>query len=398
LFCVLHVIHEPFGVTPAARLSAAIEVLDRWLAGQSAEQVLTNWGRASRYAGSGDRLAVRDLVFAAIRCRKSFGALGGAETGRGLILGGLRAQGIDPETFFTGEGHAPSLLTAADAPRTADALEALDCPEWLGAELQGALGQDFAAVMAALQSRAPVHLRVNLLKCNPIDAARALADDGIETRPHPLCDTALEVLTNPRRVAQSQAYQQGLVDLQDAASQAVVAALPLSNGQKVLDYCAGGGGKALAMAARLQGLVHAHDADPVRMRDLPARAARAGAKVRILPAADVAKTAPFDLVLLDVPCSGSGSWRRAPEGKWALTPDRLQALLVVQARILDDAAPLVARGGVLAYATCSMLRAENEAQVTAFLQRAQGWRALDSLRFSPLDGGDGFFAAMLMRE
>ncbi|MDT8855697.1 RsmB/NOP family class I SAM-dependent RNA methyltransferase [Paracoccaceae bacterium Fryx2] len=386
-------------MTPAARLSAAMAVLDRVLSGAPAEQALTNWGRGSRYAGSGDRHAVRDLVYDALRCRRSFAALGRAETGRGLILGGLRAAGTDVEGLFTGEGHAPAPLTAAES-ASADPLPelvALDCPDWLAPALRASLGADFAAVMAALRHRAPVFLRVNAAHGSRNEAAMALAAEAIATRPHPLAKSALEVNGNARKIQKSAAYLSGLVELQDAASQAIVEALPLVEGQRVLDYCAGGGGKTLAMGARAALTLFAHDADPGRMRDLPARAARAGLRPQILTAAEMAQQAPFDLVLADVPCSGSGSWRRAPEAKWALTFERLAALCETQARVLDQVAGLVAPQGHLAYATCSLLDAENADQIAAFLARNPGWRQSSVLRLTPLDGGDGFFLSILTR-
>ncbi|MDP4032303.1 MAG: RsmB/NOP family class I SAM-dependent RNA methyltransferase [Pseudorhodobacter sp.] len=387
-------------MTPAARLAAAIDILDRVLGGAAAEQALTNWGRASRFAGSGDRQAVRDLVFEAIRCRRSFAALGGAQTGRGLILGGLRASGEVAELLFTGQGHAPSPLTVpemAPLPVLSD-LVALDCPEWLAPQLQASLGPDFAAVMTALRQRAPVFLRVNAARATRAGAARMLAGDGIVARPHHLANFALEVTENARKIRSSQCYLIGLVELQDAASQAVVQALPLLPGQRVLDYCAGGGGKTLAMAARCKLQLFAHDADPRRMRDLPARAERAGAQVRLVDTVEARRAGRYDLVLADVPCSGSGSWRRAPEAKWALTEERLVALCATQAAILDAVAPLVAPGGQLAYATCSLLEAENDAQIAGFLARTPGWQRLSGLRLTPLDGGDGFFLAIMARN
>ncbi|NJM83082.1 MAG: RsmB/NOP family class I SAM-dependent RNA methyltransferase, partial [Tabrizicola sp.] len=237
-------------MTPGARLSAAITVLDRILEGQPAEKALTNWGRASRFAGSGDRAAVRDLVFDGLRCRRSFAALGGSMTGRGIILGGLRAAGTDPAPLFTGEDHAPPPLEAGDAGDPATGAAALDCPDWLMPDLAASLGPDHDAVLRALQARAPVFLRVNTGKTDVARAIAALAADDVPAQPHPLATTALQVTGNARKLAQSRAYLTGLVELQDAASQAVVEALPLRDGMRVLDYCAGGGGKTLAMAAR----------------------------------------------------------------------------------------------------------------------------------------------------
>lgn len=382
-------------MTPAARLSAAIDILDRILDGEAAESALTGWARGHRFAGSGDRAALRDLVFDALRCRRSFAAVGGGMTGRGLILGALRDAGTDPRDLFTGQGHAPAEIGPADTGRAPEPLEALDCPDWLAAPLQSALAGDFEAVMLAMRRRAPVFLRVNTRKATVDEAAAALARDEVVAKTHPLAKTALEVTENQRKIHTSHAYLTGLVELQDAASQAVIEALPLRDGDRVLDYCAGGGGKTLAMAARDGVRVWAHDANPRRMTDIPARALRAGVAIKMTDCRDMAK--PYDLILTDVPCSGSGSWRRDPQGKWALTPARLAETVAVQAEILDRVAPMLAPQGTLAYATCSLLREENEAQIAAFLSRHAGWRQLSIHRFTPLIGGDGFFLAMLTR-
>lgn len=387
-------------MTPAARLAAAIEVLDAILAGARAETALGGWARGARYAGSGDRAAVRDYVFDALRRRRSLAALGGSETGRGLMLGALRAAGQDLAALFTGIGHAPPPLTPAEVahlvapPRMTEA-EALDCPDWLMAPLRASLGDRFVPALQALQARAPVFLRVNVARIAVAGAAARLAAEGIVTRPVAMAQNALEVLENARGVSRSAVFAEGLVELQDAASQAVVEALPLAPGARVLDQCAGGGGKALAMAA-LGAEVFAHDAEPRRMADLPVRAARAGVTVRLL--ADPAEAAPFDLVLVDAPCSGSGSWRRDPEGKWRLTPARLAALTATQAEILAQVAPLVARRGVLAYATCSMLHEENAARIEEFLSGRTGWRVERQKVWRPCEGGDGFFLAALRRD
>lgn len=383
-------------MTPAARIAAAITVLDRVLAGEVAERALTNWGRSNRFAGSGDRAALRDLVFDALRCKRSFAALGGAMSGRGLMLGRLRAMGQDPADLFTGQGHAPNPVLPDEQGTTPTGPAALDCPDWLYPDLLASLGDATDAVLHALQSRAPVFLRVNLARLTVEAAMARLAEDGIITRPHPLANSALEVTENARKIQNSAAYLDGLVELQDSASQAVVSMLPLADGIKVLDYCAGGGGKTLAMAARARLRLWAHDANPRRMTDLPTRATRAKAQITLTENPET--TAPYDLILADVPCSGSGSWRRDPEGKWSLTPDRLAQTLAMQAQILDRIAPMVAPKGHLAYATCSLLRAENEAQIDAFLARHPQWQRLQEARFDPRQGGDGFYCAILTRK
>jgi 16S rRNA (cytosine967-C5)-methyltransferase len=380
-------------MTPGARLAAAAGVLDRVLAGEAAEAALVRWGRASRYAGSGDRGAVRDLVFDALRRRASAAALGGGMTGAGLVAGLMRGRGEDPRPLMTGQGHD---LPPPGPGRPPTQEEALDLPPWIAARFAEALGSRAAPVAAALRERAPVFLRVNLARIGRAEAQVLLAAEGVEARPHALAASALEVTAGARRIAQGRAYAEGLVELQDAASQAVVEALPLRAGMRVLDLCAGGGGKTLAMAARAPVRLWAHDAAPARMADLPVRAARAG--VRVTLTARPEEAGPFDLVLADVPCSGSGSWRRDPEGKWRLTPARLADLVALQAEVLARALRLVAPGGVVGYATCSLLAEENEGQVAAAQARTPGLRKLGGLATTPLEGGDGFFLAILARD
>lgn len=379
-------------MTPGARIAAAIGVLDRILAGEPAEKALVNWARASRFAGSGDRAAVRDLVFDAVRRKRSYAALGGAETGRGLMLGRLRAAGEDVAALFTGEGHAPAPPGPEEAGRAPDGAEALDLPDWILPRL----GERAEAVGRALRDRAPVFLRVNLARTTQAKALAVLAEDGIVARPHPLAASALEVTEGQRRIDGARAYRMGLVELQDAASQAVVEALPLRDGMRVLDHCAGGGGKTLAMAARARLHLFAHDAAAQRLRDLPERAKRAGVRVTLTDMPEAG--APYDLVLIDVPCSGSGSWRRDPAGKWRLTPESLLQLGQVQRAILARAAAMVAPGGVLAYATCSVLAEENESRIVDFLSENQHWEAQQMLRLDLAQGGDGFFLAVLARK
>ncbi len=383
-------------MTPGARVAAAIAVLDRIAAGEAAERALTNWARMARYAGSADRSAVRDLVFDALRRWRSSAALGGGADGRSRMIGLLRGQGIDPAPLFTGAGHAPPPLTAAEAAAAPplSGLDALDCPDWLAGPLQDSLGDAFAPVMRLMRDRARVFLRANAARTTPDAAIAALAADGIAARPHPLAPWALEVTAGARRIAGSAAFRGGLVELQDAASQAVVAALDVTPGMPVLDFCAGGGGKALALAA-LGAAVTAHDAAPARMRDLPARAARAGVTVAIAP--------PFrpdgwPLVLADAPCSGSGAWRRQPEAKWRLTPEALARLTAAQDAVLHAAAGHVAPGGRLAYATCSLLAAENADRIAAFRARSPVWQVLAERRWTPRDGGDGFYLAIMGRS
>ncbi|MBP7001847.1 RsmB/NOP family class I SAM-dependent RNA methyltransferase [Amaricoccus sp.] len=389
-------------MTPAARLSAAIELFDATLAGEPAERALTRWARASRFAGSKDRAAVRDLVYDAIRRRRSLAWAGGAETGRAILLAQQAAEGVDLEALCTGEGHDPAPLTAEERARLAappagapDPVR-LDYPDFLDASLRASLGADFEPVLAAMQARAPVDLRVNTLKTNVGAALVALARDGVSAEAQPLAPNALRVVENPRAVASSRAYTQGMVELQDVSSQLVAALAGARPGMVALDYCAGGGGKTLALAAAMrgEGRLLAWDANPRRMADLPERARRAGAVVQVLEPAGLARLGPVcDLVLVDAPCSGTGAWRRKPEGKWRLTEAELASYPPLQDGILDGAARVVKPGGALVYATCSLLAVENEARAAAFAARHPGWKAEGTRRLSPLDGGDGFFVA-----
>ena len=384
-------------MTPAARVQAAIVLLDEILAGQPAEQALTSWARRSRFAGSKDRAAIRDHVFDALRCRRSFAALGGAETGRGLMLGSIRAQGLEGEALFDGTPYGPEPVAPGEEGRPpASGAEAGDISDWLWPEFSRSLQDQAEPGAQYLRSRAPVFLRTNLLKTNRTALIEALSSDGITARSHPLSPTAIEIAEGARRLRNAQAFRLGQFEFQDAASQAVVDALPLQEGHKVLDFCAGGGGKTLAMGAQAKLDLVAHDAAPQRMRDLPDRASRAGLSVRIVP--DLPVEDAFDLVLCDAPCSGSGSWRRAPEGKWLLTPERLETLTQTQDTILDRAASLVAPAGALAYATCSVLKTENEDRVAAFLERNSAWSCDTYRRWPLVGGGDGFFLAIFTRS
>ena len=393
-------------MTPAARVDSAIGILDRVLAGSPAEQALTAWARASRYAGSGDRAAVRDHVYGALRCLRSYTAMAGAAapSGRALMIGALRAAGTDIDAVFCDRSYAPAALSDTErsalsvAPALAEMALAvrIDCPDWLMAPLADNLGADLEAVMAAQRLRAPIFLRVNLARISRAGAQTALAAEGIATAVCDQAEAALIVVGSSNKINMSRTYLDGLVELQDVSSQAAVEALPLTDGLSVLDYCAGGGGKSLAMLARVRGDFTAHDAAPARMRDLGVRAARAGVKIRQAEGTAL-KAQGYDLVLVDAPCSGSGTWRRTPDAKWRLTPARLNELTALQDQILDAAAAYVRPGGHLAYMTCSLLKVENEDRMAAFVKRHSGFRLQSQRRFSPLQGGDGFFTALLTR-
>lgn len=395
-------------MTPAGRAQAAIDILDSWGPGRPMDRILTRWSRANRYAGSGDRAAIADLVHDALRRWRSLGwPEAEAPSGARARLLALSDEADETDRRFDGSRHGPAPVTQAErdwlASRPAALVSApegvrLDMPDWLIAPLRESLGASLEPVLEALRRRAPVDLRVNRLKADPAQAAAALAEDGVETEPGPLSPDALRVTSAARKLRASRAYRDGWVELQDAASQSVAAFAGARPGERVLDFCAGGGGKALALAAAMQGRgeVAAHDAAPRRMADLPARAARAGAAVRVLdgPVPD-REQGRFDLVFVDAPCSGSGAWRRNPDAKWAFRPEDLARLREVQDGILVAAARFVWPGGRLVYATCSLLEAENGERVQAFATGCAA-RVAREMRLTPLQGGDGFYAAEIL--
>ena len=384
-------------MTPGARVAAAISVLDDIAGGIAAEQALTRWARRSRFAGSKDRQAVRDHVFDVLRRRTTCALNGGGSSGRALMLGKLRIDGIDLETCFDGEGYAPVVLDNAEKDILNNSLSDdsnLDLPEWIVPLFRRALGpEEWAKTAGQLRSRAPITIRTNTTRTTRDELAATLSSEGITAVPNPVADTALTVVEGARQLRNAKSFHAGHFEFQDAASQALVLGLP--DAKTALDYCAGGGGKALAMAAR-GFAVTAHDANSKRMADLPERAKRAGARIAIEPRTDQLGT--YDLVLCDAPCSGSGAWRRNPEGKWALAPERLEELTAIQDGILDNARLLLGDQGTLVYATCSVLREEDEDRIDAFLSRHPDWSCTRSVRWNVTEDCDGFFAAHLTRE
>ena len=382
-------------MTPAARVQAAIECLDAILRGASAERTLTAWARRSRFAGSKDRAAVRDHVFDALRRLRSSAWLGGAGDvpppamdARGVMAGLLRGQGADPAALFDASRHGPARwdgpepLPLEDAPAAVRA----DLPDWAWTRLRAARPGDAGSVAAALRDRAGVHLRVNAAKTDRDAVVARLRRDGYDPRPGEASPCAVVLDPGTRGLADHDLHRTGHFEFQDAGSQALVDRLPLAPADRVLDLCAGGGGKALAMAARMPGTaIDVHDANPGRMADLPARAARAGASLRIV---DEPAAGAYDFVVADVPCSGSGAWRRQPEARWRLDEAAMDPLARTQRAILARALHLVRPGGQVAYMTCSAFSEENDAVVDGV-----GAEAVETLRWrcGPDGECDGFF-------
>lgn len=388
-------------MTPAARLQAAAEILDSVIAsvsidGAPADVLVTRYFKTRRYAGSKDRRAVRELVFQAIRRSSEAPA-----SGRSAILG-LVADNPDLRPLF-GEPRGPASVVEGEAPATAGTV-----PAWIAERLSPLLTSD---EWPALLERAPVDLRVNAARAQQSQVARAIPD----ARPTRLSPWGLR-LDPDSRVDTSAAFAEGLVEVQDEGSQLIALACAPAAGERILDLCAGAGGKALALAAASpDARILATDTNRARLSQLAPRAARAqatGIETRLLnPPSERAMLADWeasaDCVLVDAPCSGSGTWRRNPEGRWRLTPERLDRLCSVQSRLLDTAAAMVRPGGRLVYAVCSLIAEEGAGQTEKFLERHSSWISAapiinggrpdgPGLLLTPgHDGTDGFFVACL---
>ncbi len=414
-------------MTPAARIGAAIEALELIEeSGRPADAVLGGFFRARRHIGAGDRKAVAERVFGVLRRRARLDwhlARRGAEpTARTRMLARLllvdRLQ--EPSTVFGRGTYAPAPLDAGELdlfmalageqlePPDMPATISAECPAWAERGLRESLGVAFAEELRALAEPAPVDLRVNALKATRREARRLLFQDGVRTAPLEEAPWGLRCEGRPA-LGRIRAFREGLVEVQDAGAQRIAHAVTAAPGMQVVDFCAGAGGKALALAADMEGKgrVVAADVHDKRLARLGARMRRAGAhniERRLLESERDRwirrQRGKFDRVLVDVPCTGTGSWRRNPDARWTRNSPSLIELMALQDRIVESAARLVKPGGRLVYATCSLLRDENEARVAHFLETAPGFaRAADDLRISPArDGSDGFYVAILERE
>jgi len=301
-------------MTPSARYAASINILDKIIAGAPAERELTIWARGNRFAGSKDRAAIRDLVFDSLRNLRSYAHLSGLSGARGVFVGRLISKNEEIESIFNGQGYGPVCLT--DIEKNAVNTKKNDMPYAVQMDIPDWLSEKFGNIhnYNILKSRAPIDLRVNIKKISLKSAISELKKDNIETETLNLVDTALRVQGETRKIPQTKLYLNGLIELQDAGSQALVAHLDCPKNGKVLDYCAGGGGKTLAIASRIFNDVSfsAYDKNQSRLKELKIRAQRADIKVDLLKNDPVTGIKKYDLVVVDVPCSGSGSWRRSP--------------------------------------------------------------------------------------
>jgi 16S rRNA (cytosine967-C5)-methyltransferase len=378
-------------MTPAARVAAAIEVLaaieqER----RPVADALKAWGLTHRFAGSGDRAAIAGLAYDALRRRASSAFIMGADTPRAVVLGMLkRERGLDIDAIARltdGSKYAPEALSSDERARleasdmsNAPAYVAGDYPEWLDPHLSRAFGDARAEEGAALASRAPLDLRTNALKSERDTANNMLAD--VHPEPTRWSPWGLRIrlsadAKNPSIHAEP-AFLKGFVEVQDEGSQVAALLSGARPGEQVIDLCAGAGGKTLAMAAMMQnkGQIFATDDDKRRLAPIHERLKRSGARnVQVRTPKSIGDeisdlAGRMDLVLIDAPCTGTGSWRRNPDAKWRMRPGALEQRQKEQVEILDRAVPFVKAGGRIAYITCSVLEEENDSQARGFLAR-----------------------------
>lgn len=372
------------------RISAAIAILEDISERRTpVNNALRDWGKSHRFAGSKDRAFIGALVLDTLRKRSSVQWRMDAGAPRALVLGTLVYEwGEDPASLakaFLEDRHSPEKLSEREKkflarPRPLESAGfwvQADIPEWIWPAFENNFTADARLEGQALAARAPLDLRVNTLKTRPESVVKTLA--GIGFAPTALSPVGFraQARTRDRRVPNIQTeamYLTGEVEIQDEGSQLVSLLMDARPGEKILDYCAGGGGKTLALAAGMQneGRLYAYDIDRRRLAPLYARAQRAGAaniEILLPPAHRLkALTRKMDRVLVDTPCSGSGTWRRKPDAKWRLSRPSLGIRLKEQKTVLGEAKKYVRPGGLLFYVTCSVFAEENEGQVYAFLE------------------------------
>ncbi len=426
-------------MTPGAIVAAAIEALEaQAAAGAPLDAALGRYQRDRRYIGAKDRAALAARVYGAVRRQARLdwrlAAVGADPTPRLRVLADLVLEdGLEPmavQAMLASSRHGPPPLDDAEflllAALGAGPLETDDmpdavrfeCPDWAWPGFQAAFGAAAGDELRALQAEAPLDLRVNRLKGDVAAALAAIRDIGVDAARTPYSPIGIRL---PQRIALGRlpGLADGLLEPQDEGSQLVALAVGAEAGEQVVDFCAGAGGKTLALAAEMgnRGQIHALDVDGRRLEQCARRAAKAGADTiqrRVIAAgADgwlKRRRGGFDRVLVDAPCSGVGAWRRNPDARWSRRQPALAELTALQSSILDRAARLVRPGGLLVYATCSLLPEENADQVHAFLARSPAFRLDPPADFpAPLDGPflqltparhgtDGFFVAWLRRS
>jgi 16S rRNA (cytosine967-C5)-methyltransferase len=429
-------------MTPAARVAAAIEVLEKTQSSNSpADEVISAYFRSRRYIGSKDRRDISNRVYAIQRAYARLSWWTGTAEPRANVIAHLALADqlpvADTEKLFTGEGYGSPSLSAQETallqklagktltdPAMADT-DQLEVPAWLMQHLSAQFGENIEAELGALNTPANLDLRVNLLRGDCARALELLAQEGISAEPTLLSPMGLRIKTRVN-LHTTTAFKGGFVEPQDEASQIAALLCAARAEQLTIDFCAGAGGKTLALAASMKdgGPLIACDTEPNRLRRIKPRLKRAGVSNVTVKCTEGNEGRAWlerykglaARVLVDAPCTGSGAWRRNPAAKWSLTPERLDQHLAAQKDLLAAAAPLVAPGGRLIYATCSVLPPENEAQIFAFLEAHSDFKPLPVnqvwaeviggpcpggepyLRLSPASHEtDGFFVAILER-
>lgn len=426
---------------PGARIKAASEILDEILnRHRPVAMALADWGKAHRFAGSGDRNAIGGLVYDALRRKASIAWAMESDAPRALAIGAattaLALTSDEIAASCDGSAYSPEPLSEAERVGLSRPLDGAppfvqaDVPEWLWPSFESVFGPRAIAEGAAMARRAPADLRVNTLKATREKVAKALADFGPELTAHSPVGLRIPPPQGPSRTPNLEAeaaFQAGWFEIQDEGSQIVALLSGAGPRLQVLDLCAGGGGKTLAMGAVMQntGQIYAYDADRNRLKPIFERVKRAGVRnVQVLRGGDEKALddlgARFDLVLVDAPCTGTGTWRRRPDAKWRLKPQSVVERQSEQREVLTRAARLVKSGGTIAYITCSVLPEENAGQVAWFLGNNTGFSSVpvssvwaerighdfpgsangsgEALMLTPASHGtDGFFLALLKK-
>ncbi len=413
---------------PAGRLQATIEALAAiYVAPKPADSVLSFYFRNRRFIGSKDRTEIAAQVYGALRHHARIGwwlkRVGLPEDARTSAICWAMLQGIKTDEMIElcgGGQYAPPELDAEERVKVAK-LEGksiehtempeevkLECPAWAADKLRARFGKDFPAEMRAMLEAAPMDLRVNSIKGDRDTALAQLRAERIDVEPTPHSPLGLRVKGRPA-LANTKAFRDGLVEIQDEGSQMVAHLVEAKPGDQVVDFCAGAGGKTLAIAAdmRNKGRIIACDVLARRLERAQERFRRAGVH-NIETRALSSERDPwvkrhkgmFDRVLVDAPCSGVGVWRRNPDSRWRTLGPGIDALVPLQKEILDSASRLVKNGGRLVYATCSLLPEENAMQVDAFLANHPDFTRLQpDLELTPAKHNtDGFFGAVLVRQ
>jgi|SRR5579871_2946050 len=385
-------------MTPAARIQEAIAILEALDETQRpADRFIRDWFRKRRYAGSKDRASVAERVFSVLRHRASLAWRMQSDSPRALLIAALLEEDVAPAEIyglFSGDGHAPDKLNADERaaintpPRSAPPLPVMcEFPAWLERELSRAFGEDLEREMTAFNERAAIDLRVNTLKAERDHVLGELLEAGFEAAASRYVPDGIRIAPGPRAAALQRhaLYRSGAFEFQDEAAQIAVVLASAKSGMNVLDCAAGAGGKSLALAAAMEnkGRIVACDIRAAALAELRERASRAGASIIVTQ--EKPPPEEFDLVFLDAPCSGSGTWRRQPELKWRLTQERLDTLTRTQDALLAEAATHVKAGGRLVYATCSILPSENEDRATRL---GHPFRAVAANAMWPKENGE----------